>query len=54
MIPADETFDGSWPFKPHFSSVSGFRQHYVDEGPRDAEVLVLLHGEPTWGYLYRT
>ncbi|MCH1492101.1 MAG: alpha/beta fold hydrolase [Luminiphilus sp.] len=53
MIPADETFDGSWPFKPLFSSASGFRQHYVDEGPRDAEVLLLLHGEPTWGYLYR-
>ena len=28
--------------------------HYVDEGPRDAKVTVLcLHGQPTWGYLYR-
>jgi haloalkane dehalogenase len=53
MIPADENFDGTWPFAPHFSTVSGFRQHYVDEGPRDGEVVVLLHGEPTWGYLYR-
>ena len=33
MIPADETFDGTWPFNPHFSSAAGFRQHYVDEGP---------------------
>jgi haloalkane dehalogenase len=53
MIPADETFDGTWPFAPHFSTKSGFRQHYVDEGPRDGEVIICLHGEPTWGYLYR-
>jgi len=53
MIPADETFDGTWPFAPHFSTTSGFRQHYVDEGPRDGEVIICLHGEPTWGYLYR-
>lgn len=53
MIPADETFDGTWPFKPNFSEAAGFRQHYVDEGPRDGEVIVCLHGEPTWGYLYR-
>ena len=53
MIPSEETFNGTWPFTPHFSDASGFRQHYVDEGPRDAEVLICLHGEPTWGYLYR-
>ncbi|MEE4361262.1 MAG: alpha/beta fold hydrolase [Pseudomonadales bacterium] len=53
MIPAHETFDGTWPFAPHFSSAAGFRQHYVDEGPRDGEVILCLHGEPTWGYLYR-
>ncbi|MEM7412846.1 MAG: alpha/beta fold hydrolase [Myxococcota bacterium] len=53
MIDANETFDGTWPFAPHFSTAAGFRQHYVDEGPRDGEVIVCLHGEPTWGYLYR-
>ena len=53
MIPAEENFNGTWPFTPHFSDASGFRQHYVDEGPREAQVLVCLHGEPTWGYLYR-
>ena len=53
MIDAGETFDGTWPFEPHFSNSAGFQQHYVDEGPRDAEVVVCLHGEPTWGYLYR-
>lgn len=51
MIPADETFDGTFPFAPHFSTAPGFRMHYVDEG--EGEPLVLLHGEPTWGYLYR-
>ncbi len=53
MIDAGQTFDGTWPFAPHFSKAAGFRQHYVDEGPRDGEVIVCLHGEPTWGYLYR-
>ncbi|MEZ5224956.1 MAG: alpha/beta fold hydrolase [Ilumatobacteraceae bacterium] len=51
MIPTDETFDGTWPFAPHLFEGSGFRQHYVDEGSGDP--IVLLHGEPTWGYLYR-
>ena len=53
MIPALETFAGTWPFAPLFSTAAGFRQHYVDEGPRDGEVIICLHGEPTWGYLYR-
>jgi haloalkane dehalogenase len=54
MIPADETFDGTWPFAPHFSEAAGFRQHYVDEGRREGDVVICLHGEPTWGYLYRS
>lgn len=53
MIPADETFGASFPFDPHFIDAPGFRMHYVDEGPRDGEVVLCLHGEPTWGYLYR-
>lgn len=53
MISADENFDGTWPFAPRFSTAAGFKQHYIDEGPKDGQVLVLLHGEPTWGYLYR-
>ena len=51
MIPAEETFDGTWPFKPRFFDGTGFSQHYVDEGQGDP--VVCLHGEPTWGYLYR-
>ncbi|NIH86510.1 alpha/beta fold hydrolase [Amycolatopsis granulosa] len=54
MIPEHETFDGTWPFPARYCEAAGFRQHYVDEGPRrGGETLVLLHGEPTWGYLWR-
>ena len=53
MIPASETFNDTWPFEPHFTNAAGFRQHYVDEGPAEGEVILCLHGEPTWGYLYR-
>lgn len=53
MIPADETFDGTWPFAAHHFDNGGFRQAYVDEPGPDAETFVCLHGEPTWGYLYR-
>lgn len=47
----DETFDGSFPFAPHYHSINGFNMHYVDEG--NGEPIVMLHGDPTWGYLYR-
>ena len=51
MIAANETFDGTFPFAPHFIETSGFRMHYVDEGK--GEPIICLHGEPTWSYLYR-
>jgi pimeloyl-ACP methyl ester carboxylesterase len=53
MIRSDATFGGTFPFAPHFTGVPGFQMHYVDEGPRDGEVVLCLHGEPTWGYLFR-
>ena len=53
MIAPQETFEGTWPYLPCFTEAAGFRQHYVDEGPREGEVILCLHGEPTWGYLYR-
>lgn len=53
MIPADETFDGTWPFKPHFFEGNGFKQHYIDEPGDGDATFVCVHGEPTWGYLYR-
>ena len=51
MISADETFNGTFPFEPHFSKANGFKMHYVDEG--QGEPIICLHGEPTWGYIYR-
>lgn len=53
MIRADETFAGTFPFAPHFTQAPGFQMHYVDEGPRTSETVLCLHGEPTWGYLFR-
>jgi len=42
-----------YPFAPNYAEVEGLRMHYVDEGPRDADPVLLLHGEPSWSYLYR-
>ena len=47
----DETFDGTFPFAPRYFDRNGFQMHYVDEG--SGEPVVLVHGDPTWGYLYR-
>jgi haloalkane dehalogenase len=50
---ADWTFEGTWPYEPRFFDTPDGRLHYVDEGPRDGRPVVLVHGNPTWGYLYR-
>jgi haloalkane dehalogenase len=42
-----------FPFAPHYVEVDGLRIGYVDEGPRDAAPVLLLHGEPSWSFLYR-
>lgn len=55
----DERFANlpGWPYAPHYAQplgADGPRMAYVDEGRRDAAVTALcLHGNPTWGYLYR-
>jgi haloalkane dehalogenase len=52
----DERFASlpGYAFAPHYVEVGdGLRVHYVDEGPADAAPVLLLHGEPTWSYLYR-
>lgn len=57
----DDRFAGldGYPFAPHYLDVTAagvppLRIHYLDEGPRDGAPVLLLHGEPTWSYLYRT
>lgn len=42
-----------YAFSPHYVEVGGVRVHYVDEGPRSSAPVLLLHGEPSWSYLYR-
>lgn len=51
----DERFAdlSDYPFAPHYLEVDGLRMHHLDEGPADGPVVVLLHGEPSWSYLYR-
>jgi haloalkane dehalogenase len=55
----DERFANlpGYDFAPHYATLGaehgGVRMHYLDEGPRDAPVVLCLHGEPSWSYLYR-
>jgi len=51
----DERFQDlpDFPFAPHYLDFEGARLHYLDEGPRDGKVVLCLHGEPTWCFLYR-
>ena len=51
-----------YPFEPKYIDIkyssdtndeTQLRMHYVDEGPRDGEIVLCLHGQPTWSYLYR-
>jgi len=61
---ADERFDDldGYPFEPHYAEIAAvpgeadsgtLRVHYLDEGPADAAPVLLMHGEPSWSYLYR-
>ena len=43
-----------FPFEPHYHELSdGLRLHYLDEGPRNGPIVLMLHGEPSWCFLYR-
>tara|TARA_Y100001934_G_scaffold67253_2_gene83505 strand:- start:92 stop:982 length:891 start_codon:yes stop_codon:yes gene_type:complete len=42
-----------YPFKPNYIQLGDIRIHYLDEGESSKEVVLLIHGEPTWSYLYR-
>lgn len=47
-----------YPFAPHYQQIADtaggtLRMHYVEEGQRESDPILCLHGEPTWSYLYR-
>ena len=42
-----------YPYQSKFANVNGWRMHYIDEGPTASPPVLLLHGNPTWGYLWR-
>ena len=54
---ADHCFEGlvDYDFPPNYLDIASgsLRLHYVDEGPREAAPVLMLHGEPSWSYLYR-
>ena len=56
----DDRFDNlaDYPFAPNYVEINDLdggklRVHYLDEGPRDGDIVLLMHGEPSWSYLYR-
>ncbi len=51
MIVLPDSIRAAWPYQPRFARVNGSRMHYVDEGA--GAPVVLLHGNPTWGFLWR-
>jgi haloalkane dehalogenase len=51
----DEHFTGlpDYPFASHYIELKDVRMHYIDEGDANGKAILLLHGEPSWSYLYR-
>ena len=55
----DKSFNGlkEYPFEPHYTNIkthdgTTLRIHHIDEGPRDGPILLAMHGQPVWSYLY--
>ncbi len=55
ILTPEACFDGikDFPYKANFVDYNGLKMHYIDEGDKNGEVILALHGEPTWSYLYR-
>jgi pimeloyl-ACP methyl ester carboxylesterase len=51
----DDRFENlvNFSYKPNYVEIDGLRMHYVDAGKKDGEVVLMLHGQPSWSYLYR-
>lgn len=53
MVEAFRPPQDLYPFESRWLEIDGLRLHYIDEGPRDAPVLLMVHGNPTWSFYYR-
>ena len=56
IIP--ENLKKEYPFKSNFHSIKRedhptLQMHYVDEGPKKADPILMIHGNPTWSFTYR-
>ena len=51
----EERFEdlSGYDFTPNYVEIDGLRMHYLDEGPKDGSIILMLHGQPVWSYLYR-
>ena len=51
----DERFENlpDFPFPPHYTDIDGLRVHHIEDGPASGDVVLMLHGEPSWSFLYR-
>jgi haloalkane dehalogenase len=51
----EDRFDGleGYAFAPHYTDIGGLRMHHAEAGPASGSPVLMLHGEPTWSYLYR-
>jgi haloalkane dehalogenase len=50
---ARDGFADEYPFESHWLDLDGVRMHYVDEGPRDGRIVLCVHGNPTWSFIWR-
>ncbi|MFW9828427.1 MAG: haloalkane dehalogenase [Candidatus Thorarchaeota archaeon] len=51
----DERFERlpNFPYEPNYIEIEDIRIHYIDEGSEDGDIILLMHGEPSWSFLYR-
>jgi haloalkane dehalogenase len=54
VAPERQGFGDLYPFASHWLDLDGVRYHYLDEGPADVSPVLMLHGNPTWSFYYRT
>lgn len=52
-VPSRAGFENEYPFESHWLDLGGVRMHYLDEGPRNGEPILCVHGNPTWSFIWR-